>query len=73
MSRGQIDIDVNSYPNPHTQRRTRESHLYRYRKEKARKKRLFLRLWNRLPADVVESKSLVTFQSELLSYLVKNR
>ena len=29
MSRGQIDIDVNTGLNPHTERSTRGSHLYR--------------------------------------------
>ena len=34
MSRGQIDIDVNTYLKPHIERRTRGSHLFRYRQEK---------------------------------------
>ena len=80
IRRGQIDIDVNIYLNPHTERSTRGSHLYRYRQEKAKENVYFysffprtLRLWNlSLPADIVESKSLVTFQSELLCYFLFN-
>ena len=37
MSRGQIDIDVNTYLRPHTELRTRGSHNYRYRKDKTTK------------------------------------
>ena len=35
MSHDQIDIDVNSYLQPHSEVRTRGSHRYRYRKDKA--------------------------------------
>ena len=37
MSRGYINIDVNTYLNPHTERRTRGSHLYRYRQKKGKR------------------------------------
>ena len=33
MTRGQIDIDVNTYLKHYTDRRTRGSYLYRYRQE----------------------------------------
>ena len=37
MSRGLIDIDVNNYLRPHTELRTRGSHNYKYRLDKATK------------------------------------
>ena len=37
MSREQIDIDVNSYLQPHSEARTRGSHRCRYRQDKATK------------------------------------
>ena len=40
MSRGQIDIDVNSYLQLHSEVRTRGSHRYRYRQDKATKRTL---------------------------------
>jgi len=67
MSRGQIDIDVNTYLHPHTELRTRGSHNYRYRQDKATKDTYFysffprtIRLWNSLPAKIAESNSLTT-------------
>ena len=42
MSRDQIDIDVNSYLQPHSEVRTRGSHRYRYRQDKATKNIYFL-------------------------------
>ena len=77
MSRGLIDIDVNNYLLPHTELRTRGSHNYKYRLDKATKDVYFysffprtIRLWNSLPAELVESCSLSTFKSKLLDYLV---
>ena len=40
MSPGQIDIDVNSYLQLHSEVRTRGSHRYRYRQDKATKRTL---------------------------------
>ena len=54
MSPGQIEIDVNTYPNPYTERRTRERDLYRYRQEKA-KKMLFLFLFSKDPKNMEQS------------------
>ena len=58
MSRGQIDIDVNTYLYPRTELRTRGSHRYRYRQDKAKKNidlysffPTTMRLWNSLPAS----------------------
>ena len=75
MSRGEIDIDIYLFLRPHTERRTRASHSYRYRQDKATKNIYFysffprtLRQWNSLPADIVESNSLSQFQSKLLNY-----
>ena len=42
MSRGQIDIDVNSYLQPHSEGRNRESHRYRYRQAKATRNIYFI-------------------------------
>ena len=74
MSRGQIDIDVNSYLQLHSEVRTRGSHRYRYRQDKATERTLLLyfysllsrtiRLWNKLPAETVESNSLAVFNSK---------
>ena len=65
MSRGLIDIDVNNYLRPHTELRTRGSHNYKYRLDKATKDVYFysffprnIKLWNSLPAELVESCSL---------------
>ena len=72
MSRGEIDIDTDSFLRPHAESRTRSSHSYRYRQGKATKNLYFysffprtLRQWNNLPADIVESNSLSQFQSKL--------
>ena len=80
MSRGQIDIDVNSYLQPYSGLRTRRSHRYRYRQEKAIKNIYFyfsfsrtIRLWIKLPAEIVDSNSLDVFKSKLPPYLAKNR
>ena len=73
MSRGQIDIDVNSYLHLHSEVRTRESHRYRYRQDKATQRTLLyfysflsrtIRLRNKLPAETVESNSLAVFNSK---------
>lgn len=72
MSRGEIDIDTDSFLRPRAESRTRASHSYRYRQDKATKNLYFysffprtLRQWNNLPADIVESNSLSQFQSKL--------
>ena len=72
MSRGEIDIDTVSFLRPHAESRTRASHSYRYRQDKATKNLYFysffprtLRQWDNLPADIVESNSLSQFQSKL--------
>ena len=79
MSRKQNDIDVNNYLQPHSEVRTLGSHRYRRRQDKATKNTYFysffprtIRLWNTLPAEIVESNSLAVFNSKLLLYLVKN-
>ena len=61
-SRWQIDIDINSYIQPHSEVRTRWSHRYRDRQDKAIKNIYFysffsrtIRLWNILPMEIVES------------------
>ena len=76
MSRGEIDIDADSFLRPHAESRTRASHSYRYRQDKATKNLYFysffprtLRQWNNLPADIVESNSLSQFQSKLSDHL----
>ena len=71
--------DHTNYLNPHTERRSREAIFTDIDRKRLRKTSISipffprtLRLWISVPADIVESKSLVTFQSELLSYLVNN-
>ena len=73
MSPGQIDMDVNSYLQLHSEVRTRGSHRYRYRQDKATQRTLLysysflsrtIRLWNKLPAETVESNSLAVFNSK---------
>ena len=58
----QIDIDVNSYLQPHSEFRTRWSRRYRHRQDKAIKNIYVysffsgtIRLWNILPMEIVES------------------
>ena len=41
LIRGQIDSNVNTYLRPHTELRTRGSHDYRYRQDKATKDTYF--------------------------------
>ena len=79
MSRGQIDIDVNSYLQPHSEVRNRGGHRYKYGQDMATKSIHFysffsrtIRLWNKLLAEIVESNFLAVFYSKLLAYLVKN-
>ena len=79
MSRGHIDIDVNSYLQPHSEVRTRGSHRYRCRQGKATKNIYFysffsrtIRVWNKLPAEIVESKALAVFNCKLFRYPAKN-
>ena len=76
MSREEIDIDTDSLLRPHTESRTRESHNYRYRQDKATKNVYFysffprtLRQWNSLPSDIVDTSSLPQFQSKLSDHL----
>ena len=76
MSRGEIDIDTDSFLRPHAESRTRASHSYRYRQDIATKNLYFysffprtLRQWTNLPADIVESNSLSQFQSKLSDHL----
>ena len=76
MSRGEIDIDTDSFLRPHAESRTRASHSYRYRQDKATKNLYSysffprtLRQWNNLPADIVESNSRSQFQSKLSDHL----
>ena len=73
MSPGQIDIDANSYLQLHSEVRTRGSHRYRCRQDKATKRTLLyfysffsrtIRLWNKLPSEIVESNSLAVFTSK---------
>ena len=78
LIRGQIDSNVNTYLRPHTELRTRGSHDYRYRQDKATKDTYLypffprtIGLWNSLPAEIfAEINSLATFKSELYNYLV---
>ena len=80
MSRGQIGIDVIAiYLQPHSEVITRGSHRYRYRQDNATKSIYFyslfsrtIRLWNKLPAVIVESTYLAIFNYKLLPYLAKN-
>ena len=79
MSRGQIDIDVNSYLQPHSEVRNRGGHRYKYGQDMATKSIHFysffsrtIRLWNKLLAEIVESNFLAVFYSKLLAYIVKN-
>ena len=73
MSRGQIDIDVNSYLQPHSEVRnrggqdmaTKSIHFYSFFSRT-------IRLWSKLLAEIVESNFLAVFYSKLLAYLVKN-
>ena len=76
-SRGLIDVDVKNYLCPQTELRTRGNHNYKYRLDKATKDVYFysffprtVRLWNSLPAELVESSSLSVFKSKLSDYLV---
>ena len=71
MSRHLIDIDVDLYLQPHTERRTRGSHNYKYRLDKATKNVYFysffprtIRQWNSLPSDIVDENSLDIFKSK---------
>ena len=63
MSREQIDIDVNSYLQPHSEARTRGSHRCRYRQDKATKNISF---YSFFPGEIVVSNSLAVFNSKLL-------
>ena len=79
MSREQIDTDVNSYLQPHSEVRNRGGHRYNYGQDMATKNIHFysffsrtIRLWNKLLAEIVESNFLAVFYSKLLAYLVKN-
>ena len=77
MCHGLVDIDVNRYLRPHFSGiRTRSSHNYKFKQDKATKDVYFysffprtIRLRNNLPADLVESSSLGTFKVKLLKYL----
>ena len=78
MSHGMIDIDFNLYYlTPHFSRtNTRSSHNFKYKEFKATKSIYFnsyfprtVRAWNRLPKSIVDSPSLVTFKSNLLTHL----
>ena len=71
VSRGHIDIDVNSYLQPNGKVRTRGSHRYRYRQDNVTKN-IYKTIWNKLPAVIVESKSLAIFNYKLFPYLAKN-
>ena len=75
MSRHLIDIDVDLYLQPHTERRTRGSHNYKYRLDKATKNVYFysffprtIRQWNSLPSDIVDENSLDLFKSKLSNF-----
>ena len=79
MSREQIDTDVNSYLQPHSEVRNRGGHRYNYGQDMATKNIHFysffsrtIRVWNKLLAEIVESNFLAVFYSKLLAYLVKN-
>ena len=47
MSRGHIDIDVNSYLQPHGKVRTRGSRRYRYRQDKEKRNICFYSFFSR--------------------------
>lgn len=71
MSRRQIDIDVNTYLQFHSEFRIG----YRYRQDKVTRNIFFnsffprnIRLWNRLPEENVESNFSGIFGSKLLGY-----
>ena len=79
VSRGHIDIDVNSYLQPNGKVRTRGSHRYRYRQDKEKRNIYFysffsriIRVWNKFPAEIVESKALAVFNCKLFRYPAKN-
>ena len=79
VSRGHIDIDVNSYLQPNGKVRTRGSHRYRYRQDKEKRNIYFysffsriIRVWNKLPAEIGESKALAVFNCKLFRYPAKN-
>ena len=70
---GIVDIDQNSYLRPHTNcgAKTRFSHDYKFLNVNATKDVYLysfftrtLRMWNKLPKDVVESDSLETFKTK---------
>jgi len=80
MSHDLVDIDVDSYPSRHNESRTRGSHNFKYTQYRATKNAYFdsyfprtIREWNALPAAIVESDSLVRFQSGLCDYQVAIR
>ena len=79
MSRGHIDIEVNSYLQPHGEVRTRGSLRYRYRQDKEKRNIYFysffsrtIRVENKLPVEIVESKALAVVNSKLFRYPAKN-
>ena len=47
MSRGQIDVDTETYLNPNTEFRTRASHQYRYTQDKDTKNTYFYSIFPR--------------------------
>ena len=77
---GIVDIGQNSYLRPHTNcdAKTRSSHDYKFLNVNATKDVYFysffprtLRMWNKLPKDIVESNSLETFKTKISKYLTE--
>lgn len=77
---GIVDIDQNSYLRSHTNcgAKTRSSHNYEFLNANATKDVYFysffphtLRMWNKIPKDIVESDSLETFKTKISKYFAE--
>lgn len=77
---GIVDIDQNSYLRSHTNcgAKTRSSHNYEFLNANAIKDVYFysffphtLRMWNKIPKDIVESDSLETFKTKISKYFAE--
>jgi len=77
---GIVDIDQNSYLRSHTNcgAKTRSSHNYEFLNVNVTKDVYFysffprtLRMWNKIPKDIVESDSLETFKTKISKYFAE--
>ena len=77
---GIFDIDQNSYLRPHTScgAKTHFSHDYKFLNVNAIKDVCFysffsciLRMWNKIPKDIVESDSFETFKTKISKYFTE--